>query len=208
MFDPTKTIEAFDPEVAKALAQESQRQEEHIELIASENYASPLVMAAQGFTVLSLTYPGHHPPGGTWTVPITERQPIYLLDQSLPAEEVHDRNLKCTFNVILQGAGFLVDEHLAGRRLLAFGHSTGGPFVHTLMQRVENVRGLIGIENSPFGLLYHKIKTVSFSLKIGTIGGEIVLFRIPNGVGKMVLTLHDFGLAELILFYQFFHIRK
>jgi len=48
MFDSTKTIEAFDPEVAKALAQESQRQEEHIELIASENYASPLVMAAQG----------------------------------------------------------------------------------------------------------------------------------------------------------------
>lgn len=37
------------------------------------------------------------------------------------------------------------------------GHSTGGPFVHTLMQRVENVRGLIGVENSPFGLLYHKM---------------------------------------------------
>jgi len=35
------------------------------------------------------------------------------------------------------------------------GHSTGGPFVHTLMQRVENVRGLIGIENSPFGQAYH-----------------------------------------------------
>ena len=31
------------------------------------------------------------------------------------------------------------------------GHSTGGPFVHTLMQRVANVRGLIGIENSSFG---------------------------------------------------------
>ncbi len=37
------------------------------------------------------------------------------------------------------------------------GHSTGGPFVYTLMQRVENVRGLIGIENSSFGLLYHKM---------------------------------------------------
>lgn len=35
------------------------------------------------------------------------------------------------------------------------GHSTGGPFVHTLMQRVENVRGLIGIENSSFGEFYH-----------------------------------------------------
>ncbi|MGH6738901.1 MAG: hypothetical protein ACREDY_07685, partial [Bradyrhizobium sp.] len=35
------------------------------------------------------------------------------------------------------------------------GHSTGGPFVHTLMQRVANVRGLIGIENSSFGEFYH-----------------------------------------------------
>lgn len=37
------------------------------------------------------------------------------------------------------------------------GHSTGGPFVHTLMQRVENVRGLVGIENSPFGLLFNRM---------------------------------------------------
>ena len=35
------------------------------------------------------------------------------------------------------------------------GHSTGGPFVHTLMQRVANVKGLIGIENSSFGEFYH-----------------------------------------------------
>jgi hypothetical protein len=37
------------------------------------------------------------------------------------------------------------------------GHSTGGPFVHTLTQRCENVAGLIGVENSPFGYLYHKM---------------------------------------------------
>lgn len=35
------------------------------------------------------------------------------------------------------------------------GHSTGGPFVHTLLQRVANVKGLIGIENSSFGEFYH-----------------------------------------------------
>ena len=67
MFDPTKTIEAFDPEVAKALAQESQRQEEHIELIASENYASPLVMAAQGSKLTNKYaegYPGKRYYGG------------------------------------------------------------------------------------------------------------------------------------------------
>ena len=67
MFDPTKTIEAFDPQVAKALAQESQRQEEHIELIASENYASPLVMAAQGSKLTNKYaegYPGKRYYGG------------------------------------------------------------------------------------------------------------------------------------------------
>jgi hypothetical protein len=35
------------------------------------------------------------------------------------------------------------------------GHSTGGPFVHALLQRVENVNGLIGIENSSFGAFYN-----------------------------------------------------
>jgi len=37
------------------------------------------------------------------------------------------------------------------------GHSTGGPFVHTLLQRVSNVNGLIGIENSSFGEFYHEM---------------------------------------------------
>ena len=48
MFDKSLTIAAFDPEIAASLDAESRRQEEHIELIASENYTSPLVMAAQG----------------------------------------------------------------------------------------------------------------------------------------------------------------
>jgi hypothetical protein len=104
------------------------------------------VLATQGFTVLSLTYPGHYPPGGIWTVPIAERQPVYLLDQNLSAEEVRDRNLKCTFNVILQGAGLLVDAHLAGRRLLAFGHSTGGPMAAHLTRftAAAQVVGIVG----------------------------------------------------------------
>lgn len=37
------------------------------------------------------------------------------------------------------------------------GHSTGGPFVHTAMQRVENIRGLVGIENSPFGVFFRNM---------------------------------------------------
>ena len=48
MFPRDARIEGFDPELAQAIADENRRQEDHVELIASENYASPLVMEAQG----------------------------------------------------------------------------------------------------------------------------------------------------------------
>ena len=48
MFNSCTSLRAFDPEIANAIALEDSRQEEHIELIASENYASPLVRQAQG----------------------------------------------------------------------------------------------------------------------------------------------------------------
>ena len=67
MFDNSVTIESIDPEVALAIAHESRRQEEHIELIASENYASPAVMAAQGSKLTNKYaegYPGKRYYGG------------------------------------------------------------------------------------------------------------------------------------------------
>lgn len=48
MFNKTMTIAGFDDELFQAMEQERQRQEDHIELIASENYASPRVLEAQG----------------------------------------------------------------------------------------------------------------------------------------------------------------
>src|SRR5210317_2469860 len=60
MFDTSTTLESYDPEIAAAIAHESRRQEEHIELIASENYASPRVMAAQG-SVLTNKYAEGYP---------------------------------------------------------------------------------------------------------------------------------------------------
>ncbi len=60
MLATSPTIESFDPEVAQAIEAESRRQEEHVELIASENYASPRVMAAQG-TVLTNKYAEGYP---------------------------------------------------------------------------------------------------------------------------------------------------
>ena len=48
MFQRSHDIASFDPELAKAIDNENRRQHQHIELIASENYASPRVMEAQG----------------------------------------------------------------------------------------------------------------------------------------------------------------
>jgi glycine hydroxymethyltransferase len=75
MFRTTQTIEGFDPELAAALAGERRRQEEHIELIASENYASPRVLAAQGSVLTNKYaegYPGKRYYGGCEFVDVVE----------------------------------------------------------------------------------------------------------------------------------------
>ncbi len=79
MYSEQQRIEGFDDELWTALQQESRRQEEHIELIASENYASPRVMQAQG-TVLTNKYaegyPGKRYYGGCEYVDTAERLAI------------------------------------------------------------------------------------------------------------------------------------
>ena len=60
MFDKDLSLQHFDPELAAAIAAEARRQEDHIELIASENYASPLVMQVQG-SVLTNKYAEGYP---------------------------------------------------------------------------------------------------------------------------------------------------
>jgi glycine hydroxymethyltransferase len=79
MYKTSMTIAGFDDELAKAIAQESQRQEDHIELIASENYASPRVLEAQG-TLLTNKYAEGYPEkryyGGCEYVDIVEQLAI------------------------------------------------------------------------------------------------------------------------------------
>ena len=60
MFKGNETISGFDDEVAEAISAENTRQEEHIELIASENYASPRTLEAQG-SVLTNKYAEGYP---------------------------------------------------------------------------------------------------------------------------------------------------
>ena len=67
MFKKSMTIKGFDDELFQAIEEERQRQEDHIELIASENYASPRVMEAQGSQLTNKYaegYPGKRYYGG------------------------------------------------------------------------------------------------------------------------------------------------
>ena len=79
MFRTTMTIEGFDPELAKAIQGERHRQEDHIELIASENYTSPRVLEAQGSVLTNKYaegYPGKRYYGGCEYVDIAEQLAI------------------------------------------------------------------------------------------------------------------------------------
>jgi len=89
MFDKSLSIASYDPEIAEAISQETVRQEEHIELIASENYCSPLVMAAQGSSLTNKYaegYPAKRYYGGCEFVDKTEQLAIDRVKQLFGAD--------------------------------------------------------------------------------------------------------------------------
>ena len=89
MFRTTMTIEGFDPELSRALAGERRRQEEHVELIASENYASPRVLEAQGSVLTNKYaegYPGRRYYGGCEYVDVVEQLAIDRAKQLFGAD--------------------------------------------------------------------------------------------------------------------------
>ena len=84
MFDARMTIAGFDPALATAIANERRRQEDHIELIASENYASPRVLEAQGSVLTNKYaegYPGKRYYGGCEFVDVAEQLAIDRVKQ-------------------------------------------------------------------------------------------------------------------------------
>lgn len=79
MYDSTHSLEAFDADLCNAVRQEERRQEDHVELIASENYASPLVMGLQNSVLTNKYaegYPGKRYYSGCEHVDVVERLAI------------------------------------------------------------------------------------------------------------------------------------
>ncbi|MBV1907210.1 MAG: serine hydroxymethyltransferase [Pseudomonadales bacterium] len=89
MFDKSMRIKGFDDEIWQAMQLENQRQEDHIELIASENYASPRVLEAQGSVLTNKYaegYPGKRYYGGCENVDTIESLAIDRVKQLFNAD--------------------------------------------------------------------------------------------------------------------------
>ncbi|MEY4768113.1 MAG: hypothetical protein RL637_752 [Pseudomonadota bacterium] len=89
MFNPSIPLAVFDPELWAAIVAEHQRQEDHVELIASENYTSPWVLAAQGSQLTNKYaegYPGKRYYGGCEWVDVAEQLAIDRAKQLFSAD--------------------------------------------------------------------------------------------------------------------------
>jgi glycine hydroxymethyltransferase len=130
MFDKNQTIENFDAEVWESMQLESQRQEQHIELIASENYTSPAVMAAQGSKLTNKYaegYPGKRYYGGCEYVDVSEQLAIDRLKSLYGADYANvqphsgSQANSAVFLALLKGG-----DTILGMSLADGGHLTHG----------------------------------------------------------------------------------
>ena len=134
MFPASMSIAGFDPELAAALEHERARQEDHIELIASENYASPRVLEAQGSVLTNKYaegYPGKRYYGGCEFVDVAEQLAIDRAKQLFGA---HYANVQAHSGSQANAAAYFAllkpGDTLLGMSLDHGGHLTHGAKVN------------------------------------------------------------------------------
>ncbi|MBP6563731.1 MAG: serine hydroxymethyltransferase, partial [Neisseriaceae bacterium] len=134
MFSRKITLEQFDPELAQAMAAEVRRQQDHVELIASENYVSPAVMQAQGSQLTNKYaegYPGKRYYGGCEHVDVAETLAIERVKQLFGAEfanvQAHSGSQanQAVYTSVLQPG-----DTILGMNLAHGGHLTHGASVN------------------------------------------------------------------------------
>ncbi len=134
MFDRKLTLDRVDPDVWAAIQKEDTRQEQHIELIASENYASPAVMQAQGSQMTNKYaegYPGKRYYGGCEYVDIVEQLAIDRLKALFGAEAANVQpNSGSQANQAVYLAFLKPGDSVLGMSLAEGGHLTHGASVN------------------------------------------------------------------------------
>ena len=130
MYHRDHLIEQTDPELWAAIVAENARQEHHIELIASENYASPAVMAAQGSQLTNKYaegYPGKRYYGGCENVDVAEQLAIDRLKQIYGADAANVQpHCGASANVAVFLAFLKPGDTIMGMSLAEGGHLTHG----------------------------------------------------------------------------------
>ncbi|KWS06666.1 Serine hydroxymethyltransferase [Lysobacter capsici AZ78] len=170
MFPSHTRIAGFDDELAQAIAAEARRQEDHVELIASENYASPRVLEAQGSVLTNKYaegYPGKRYYGGCEFVDIAEQLAIDRVKELFGADygnvQPHSgsqANQAVYFALLNPG------DTILGMSLAHGGHLTHGAKVNAsgklfnAIQYGVNEQGLIDYDEVERLALEHKPKMV------------------------------------------------
>jgi len=171
MFVETTPIEDYDAELFAAIADEERRQEEHIELIASENYASPRVMEAQGSVLRNKYaegYPGKRYYGGCEYVDVAERLAIERAMELFGADHA---NVQPHSGSQANAAAYLAlleaGDTILGMDLSAGGHLTHGSPVnfsgkvfHAVQYGLDNETGLIDYDQVEALAKEHKPKLI------------------------------------------------
>lgn len=134
MFSKALTIEKFDPELSGAIAREDQRQQDHVELIASENYVSCAVMEAQGSQLTNKYaegYPGKRYYGGCEYVDEVEQLAIDRLKELFGASYVNVQpHSGSQANQAVYASVLQPGDTILGMSLAHGGHLTHGASVN------------------------------------------------------------------------------
>lgn len=167
MDDELYFVKQTDPEVAEAIAKEKLRQQTNIELIASENFVSRAVMAAQGAVLTNKYaegYPGKRYYGGCEYVDIVERLAIDRAKELFGSEHANvqphsgaQANMSVYFAVLKPG------DTVLGMNLSHGGHLTHGSHVNISGQYYNFVS--YGVEEDTGRINYEKVFSLAFEHK-------------------------------------------
>ncbi|MDG2539472.1 serine hydroxymethyltransferase [Dyella jiangningensis] len=170
MFPKHETIAGYDNELAQAMADEARRQEDHVELIASENYASPRVMEAQGSVLTNKYaegYPGKRYYGGCEFVDVAEKLAIDRLKQLFGATYANVQpHSGSQANQAVYLALLNPGDTILGMSLAHGGHLTHGAKVNVsgklfnAIQYGVNESGLVDYDEVERLALEHKPKMI------------------------------------------------
>ena len=171
MFSRSNDIATFDPELWAAMQQEAQRQEEHIELIASENYTSPAVMQAQGSELTNKYaegYPGKRYYGGCEFVDIAEQLAIDRAKELFGADYANvqphagSQANSAVFQALLQPGDTILGMSLAHGGHLTHGASVNfsGKMYNAIQYELNTDTGLIDYDAMEALAIEHKPKMI------------------------------------------------